>query len=438
MSQDDAPYKKLWRWLSQPIGRSLPPARKILRFLRHSVKKAQTDNLTQVSAALAFATLVSLIPLLAAISFLGERWFSTQPDRTVELLAQLLPYSETDLTRQLSAFLEQADTVRGVGFAIFVVAALTVFTNIEQSINRIWNVPRRRPFRGRLLSFTLLLFWGPVVIGATYSLLFYLRQQTAFERFNESVPAELIPLVVTTLGLTMLYWQVPYTAVRFRNALAGGLVAALLLEAMRQGFGLYVEQARTISVIYGSFGFVFFFMISIQLTWMLVLLGAEAAYCLQNFELVSHERLRAGPTEGSWIALAAVALITRRFLDGHPRTPNALLAEHLQLEANDLVEILTPVIRHGIIEETWGDTEGYLLSRDPHELHAQTVVDVFDPPHRSVLDSLPDPLPEHLATLRDNLENQRKDVIGDLTFARLATIASNEALGEAPDDASES
>lgn len=394
--------------------------RKIWRFLLLSVRKAQQDNLTQQSAALAFTTIVSLVPLLAAFSFLGARWFSRQNERTLQLLAELLPYSADNLTTQLEVFVGQAATVRGVGFAVFVITSLMVFTLIESIINHIWNVPHSRPFRSRLLSFTLLLFWGPMVIGATYSLLFYLRQQSAFQAFNESIPAELLPLLVTTLGLTMLYWQVPYVAVRFRSALTGGLVAAFLLEALRQGFGLYVQQARSISLIYGSFGFAFFFMISVQLTWWIVLLGTEVSYCVQNYAFMSRSRRPAAPAEGSWIALAVLAILTLRFRQGQPLTPHEMLAERLQIKADDLRQVVTPLLEQGILQEAGGDAEGYLLSRDPYELEAREIFEIYEERHWQFLEAMNPTLVHHLQDLRQRLTQHRGRALGKLTLAKLA------------------
>jgi len=222
--------------------------RKILRFALAAVKKAHADDLALQSAALAFITMVALVPLLAAFSFIGARAFAEQQEVMVQLLSQLLPFSEETLLDYLRDFLDKAGKVRGLGFVFFLLTSMTAFMTIEQTVNQIWNVPSKRPFRIRLLSFTMVLFWGSLVIGAISLGLLSLREQSTFQNFADALPApflpfiirRLIPFLVSLLGLSMLYWQVPYTTVRFRNAFAGGLIAALLLEGLRQGFGLYI------------------------------------------------------------------------------------------------------------------------------------------------------------------------------------------------------
>ncbi len=404
----------------EPEGPLLAPAKKTYRFLALAVAKARADNLMQQAASLAFITIVSLVPLLAALSFLGAQWFDKEQERTVELLSQILPYSEEKVLTTLQGFLEQALAIRGVGFAAFIVASLAVFTNIDVTINRIWNVSRQRPFRSRLLSFTLVLFWGPLVIGSTYSLLFYLRSRPAMNDLADSLPAQLIPFVVTLLGLTMLYWLVPYTSVRFSSAFAGGLTAALLLEGLRQGFGIYVDQVPNFTFVYGGFGLLLFFMLSIQLAWLIVLLGSEAAYSLQNAAYMSSRKRPAAPLEGSWVALAALILITDRFRDGKPISPHELLADRLQLETDDLAQILTPLMDAGILCDSSGDTDGYLLASDPHELEIAKVFELYEPSHWDILQPLSPTLADGLESLRTRLAAERSRQTEGVLLIQLA------------------
>jgi membrane protein len=396
-------------------------SRKVLGFLSLAVRKAGADDLPQKSAALAFATVVSLIPLLAAFSFLGARWFDSKQALAVDVLTRILPYSQETIILRIQEFLDQAQAIRGLGFLLFLMTSLGVFTLVERTVNKIWNVSDRRPFRNRLLSFTLVLFWGPLVIGTTYTTLFFLREHPVLSNGPLALPADFIPFIMTLLGLTMLYWLVPFTSVRFASAFAGGLTAALLLEGLRQAFGLYVDQIRSFSIIYGSFGLALLFMISIQLAWWIVLLGSEAAYCLQNYEFMSRQRRAAGPAEGSWIALAALVFVTHRFRTGEPITPYEMLAESLQFETNELHKVLEPLLASGILKESSGDPEGYLLGEDPHDLAIARVFDLYEGLQWQLLAPLPDGLAEGLERLRARLAEERGRALRSQVLAELAT-----------------
>lgn len=409
-----------------------PELHKWLRFFNLAVQKARHDDLTQKSAALAFTTIVSLVPLLAAFSFLGARWFSAQESRAVEALIAFLPYTEETVLARLEDFIHQAQSIRGIGFVAFIVAALAIFGSIERTVNEIWNVPRLRPFRSRLVSFTMMLFWGPLVIGTAYGLLFYLRQQKAFQMFTSSVTADVIPLAMTLLGLSMLYWLVPYTQVAFRSALAGGATAALLLEVLRHGFGLYVAQAPSFSLIYGGFGLVLLFMISIQVAWWIVLLGNEVAYCVQNFRYLSTPRRYLAQVDGSWISLAALAFMTHRFRQGEAITPQEALGDSLQIEIPHLQRALAPAVEAGLLRELAGDGEGYMLARDPHGIEVGEVLGLHTDQDDDLLEALPDGLAEHLRDLRRRLLDARQASTGELTLTELANDSSASSPASRP------
>src|SRR5260370_3104794 len=153
-----------------------PFHRQLGRFFALMVRQSHEDSIFLTASALAFVTIFSLVPLLAALSFVGTRVFSQYPEKSLEVFIQVLPYAEKDMTDKLREFLDQAEAMHGVGLAALFATTLFAFATIEETFNKIWNVPRPRPFRHRLLTFVLLLFVGPLLIRVTFSSLILLRQ----------------------------------------------------------------------------------------------------------------------------------------------------------------------------------------------------------------------------------------------------------------------
>jgi membrane protein len=416
----------------------LPFHRLLGRFFALTVRQSHEDSIFLTASALAFVTILSLVPLLAALSFVGTRVFSQYPEKSLEVFIQVLPYSEKTLTDKLREFIDQAETMHGVGLAALFGTTLLAFATIEETFNKIWNVSRRRPFRYRLLTFFLLMFWGPLLIGVTFSSLILLRQTPAMrELVQGSVLLHLTPFLATVVGLTLLYWLVPSTGVRFRNALAGGLFGAILLEILRQSFGYYVEFFRGVSTVYGSSAFVLLFMISIEITWTIVLIGSEAAYTAQHFQLLSRGLHTHPPVAASWVGLAALAFLAaparrpgrrrRPNAEGEPPPSSEELASHLSLPARDLERTLHPLLARGLLRETPG--RGYVLGRDPAALRVEEVFDAYE--HRARRSV------EHIgADLRDRLERwvellacTRAERLGPLTLAEL--LAAPNGAGAA-------
>lgn len=415
--------------------------RQLGRYFSLTLRQGYEDSILLTASALAFVTILSLVPLLAALSFVGTRVFSQYPEKSLEVFIQVLPYAEKTLTDKLREFLDQAETMHGVGLAALFGTTLLAFATIENTFNKIWNVSRPRRFRYRLLTFFLLLFWGPLLIGVTFSSLIMLRQSAAMrELVRGSVLLHLTPFLATVVGLTLLYWLVPSTRVRFRNALAGGLLGAILLEVLRQSFGYYIEFFRGVSTVYGSSAFVLLFMISIELTWTIVLLGSEAAYTAQHFALLSRGLHTHPPVAASWVGLAALAYLAarggadpgngRRGAASEAPPSSEDLASHLSLPARDLERTLHPLLARGLLRETPG--RGYVLGQDPGALPIEAVFDAYE--HRARRSV------EHIgAGLRDRLErwvtilaDTRAERLGPLTLADLlATPCAAAAAGGA-------
>ncbi len=259
-------------------------AQNAVAFLRRAVRKAHSDRLGLVSSALAFSSALSLVPLLALISRFVARAVSQDDGRTLKVLAQLLPYSENTLVTALDSFVAQAEALSGLAMIGFLVTCAMTFLTVEGAIDKIFRVERRKGrILHRLLSFSLVVVWGPLAIAGLVALLLYLAQNPAFSGYlRRSTAALWLPPLITLLGLTLLFWWVPNRRVRIRNALAGAAVAAIALHGLQVGFRAYVGLFSAASrVVYGSFAIAFFFMLSVQIAWWLILVGCEVTACLE-------------------------------------------------------------------------------------------------------------------------------------------------------------
>jgi membrane protein len=385
--------------------------------LRLSVRKAWEDDLSTQSAGLSFLTIVALVPLLAAFSHFGARFFSDQP-QLIELLAQVMPYTEARINEVLGQFLASAGELTGLAFATFMLTAWTAFSTIESVINRIWDVPKGRALRRRLMSFLLVLTIGPILIGGGYSLLFYLEGDPDSQGTVIATLAQALPYLVTTAALTFLNWQLPTVAVRFRSALSGGLVSATLLELLRHSFGLYVQNATQISVVYGSFGIAILFMISIQVAWFIVLLGTQVAYSVQHFELLSRQRDHLG-LSSDWLGLFTMVLMVDRFKRGQPMVPHQWLTTQLGLPTIEVRRVVEPLIALGILREDDGDDGGWLLARDPHEVRVAEILEAYDEPFPEGIGRLPARAAAALSELRDRLHREQRRMLAGVCLSDL-------------------
>ncbi len=392
-----------------------------LTFMRLLGRKVAADGITQRAAALAFVTILALIPLLAAFTFVAAQLLHRYQDRVLSFLTSVLPYSEGMVMDNLQRFVNQAETLQEVGFLAFILIGLFAFGTIEETINKIWQVSSRRSLRAKLVSFTLLVFWGPLLIGSCYSALLLLRQRPGFNvLFEESLLVQAVPFLVSVIGLTMLYWQVPFTRVRFRAALAGGLTAAVLLELLRRVFRYYVIHfTHTAYVVYGGFALAIFFMVSLEMAWLAALLGTEVAYVCQHFGSLTQTRASDGRFREAWIGLAALAALVEGLRAGRPVGELDRLAEHLCVAPDALRSALEPMIKAGLVVESTGEPTGYLLARDPHELTLETALAAYERPVEELLATMPQPLRDNLEALVGRLRENRRTTLAGRSVMQL-------------------
>ena len=391
-----------------------------LLFVRLVLRKAAEDALAQRAGALAFVTILSLIPLLAAFSFVAAQLINRYEDQILRLLTSVLPYSEATMLDHVALFVDQAESLQSVGFLVFILVGLGAFGAIEEAINRIWQVSTRRSLRAKLVSFTLLVFWGPLVIGSSFSALLVLRKRPGFDvLFEESILVQAVPFVVSLLGLTMLYWQVPFTRVRFQAALAGGATAAVLLEVLRRTFAFYVERMQVTYAVYGGFALAVFFMISVQLAWFVALLGTEIAYVVQHFRSLTETRGKDARFREPWIGLAALAQLVAGLREGRPVSDLDRLAAQVGTAPEALRESLEPLVAAGLVAETSGEPAGYLIGRDPYELTVEKALAAYEQPVEELLAALPQPLRDNLEGLITRLRENRATTLAERSVAQL-------------------
>jgi membrane protein len=254
--------------------------RRVAQFVRFTLVKTWRDTLSVEASALAYTTLLSFVPLLAAFLFVGEQVFREYPLQILSVLSHVLPYSEAAILGAIHDFLDQAQLIRGPALVGFLGVSLFAVAHVEKTLNRIWQVPTGGRWGRRLLTRVGIFLFVPLLLGGLVSLLVLLRQQG---RLQETVWGQILPYCATAATLTLLYWLVPHTRVHLGAAVAGSLPTAFAFELLRRFFRLYLDAFPAMSLVYGGFALAILFMISIQVSWLLVLLGAEVAYAVQHF-----------------------------------------------------------------------------------------------------------------------------------------------------------
>ena len=99
-----------------------------------------------------------------------------------------------------------------------------------------------------------------------------------------------MPFLLSIISFTCIYLVVPYCKIKFKHALIGALVAALLFEIAKYIFVFYVANFHTYEVIYSSMAIFPIFLMWLYLSWLIVLLGAELVHTLSSFKYKKYKQ----------------------------------------------------------------------------------------------------------------------------------------------------
>jgi membrane protein len=255
-------------------------AHRLLEFFLALAQRLREDRGFETAGSLTFTTLLALVPLIAVALALATPFPAFE--RAMEALgrfasARLLPEGSALVTRQIAEFAEKAGELTSVGLAFLVVTAVMQVHTVEEALNRIFRVQRRRHLVRRLVVYAAVLTLGPALIGASIYLTSALVVSSIgfleLGEYRRSVMC-LVAFGFTCMALTLVYLVVPYRHVALRHAAVGGVVAGVLFELAKRGFGLYVVKFPTYTLIYGAFAIIPLFLLWLYVSWVVVLFGA--------------------------------------------------------------------------------------------------------------------------------------------------------------------
>jgi membrane protein len=212
----------------------------------------------------------------------------------------LMPRGVTNtILDNLSLFAAKANRLSAVGAVTLVLTAIMMFAIVDRSLNRIWRVKTPRSFTQSLIVYWAIMTLGPLLIGASLS--FTTLVSPVASTLAQQLPwlgtvaAISISLLLMTMFFGLLYLIVPNRLVDWRDALIGGLVAAIAFEMTNRGFAFFITKFPSYRVIYGALAAVPIFLVWVYLFWLITLLGAVLAVALP---VVKHERWWHKPVPG--------------------------------------------------------------------------------------------------------------------------------------------
>jgi membrane protein len=362
----------------------------LLRLGAHLLGQFVRDLCPQRAAAMAYTTVLSLVPVSAlfALYFKAAGKVDLYGDKIHGwVLANFAPDSAQSVTVYLDQFVSNMNTraLGTIGVGGLIVSAYLLFRTIERSLNDIWKVRTHRSFLGRfqILSSLLLIvpafMFASIYVTGQFQKLKFFGLQTELTSFMRTVFFT-APFLLTILPFFIVLKWIPNTRVKWKPALLSAFFCSVLFEFAKGGFNFYVMHVLRASKIYGTLGLVPILLIWIYLTWVLILLGVELSYTIQNLAVLHEQALKKRRTlpldmaiHEDW-GLRIVTALVSRFSRGEGPVTKEHLAQDVGLRISNVEDHLSVLVKARILSPVENaDEPGYVFTQPIDRLTAADV-----------------------------------------------------------------
>jgi membrane protein len=370
--------------------------KRIYQIIFSTVKGFIDDGCNLRAAALTYFTLMSIVPVLAVALGLARGFgFAKILESVVEDQLREQPEIAQYIINFAYSLLETTSSgvIAGIGVILLLWSVYNILGNIEEALNNIWRIPNPRSWVRKITDYVTAIIMCPLFFVVSSSLTIYLKTHfTDVNRWGallESGLIHLTPYLLTWMLFTFLYFFLPNRRIPVKYGLIGVFVAGTAYQLL-QAFYITVQlKLSSFGAVYGSFAALPLFLIWLNLSWMIVLAGAELAYQAE----ISDWRNSPGQsgnllfkTSIRVLALMVVYVVVKAFHEGKEPYSIHQLSEKFGVSKKNLDDVIQNLVKHKIISETMYEADSdrhYQPARDLSALTLKTVVDVFPPDNKT-------------------------------------------------------
>jgi membrane protein len=419
----------------------LGSALRLLRYPYAVVRDLSRGEINLRAMSLVYATLLSLIPLLA-FSFAIVKTFGGHRDLVPIVYEFFRPVGEpaaTDLTTRVVQFANRVSSgvVGSLGLALLAWTLIGTIKRVEDSFNFLWHVEQPRSFARRVTEYSTLLVAGPVVlvvfIGLTHQALSSAPlQEVAHLRLPllpwlRAAGIALAPYAMVSAFFTALYMMVPNTRVQWRAALTGAIVGGVLWATVGKVFTAFVVYSTRLTIVYAGFAFVVAGLLWTYFGWLILLAGAQLSFYVQNpaYLRLGLQQLLLSGLELEQLALRLMYFVGRAHVAGSGHWTVNGIATELGLPGIAVARMAARLERAGLLVVT--DDDGLIPGRDIGHIRVYEILDLARSErsgHAAPRNLDIPPVDRVLASL----EEARRRSCGELTLRELVEEAPRPAL----------
>ena len=409
----------IWRIRKKDLSRMKYFFIKQLRILLLATRRFGQDQCPLRASALTFYSILSIVPVVA-MAFGIAKGFGFQKLLEKQLLEKFSGQEEVmirivDFSRSL---LEntKGGMIVGIGIVFLLWTVIKLLGNIERSFNDIWELKNPRTYGRKFSDYLSIMLISPILIIMSSSATIFIT--TKITLITEKVALigmfssvifvmlKLIPYCLIWILFTFVYILMPNTKVNFSSGFVAGVTAGTIFQVAQLAYIVFQVGVARYNAIYGSFAALPLFLIWMQLSWLIVLFGAEISFAYQYVDTYEFEPDCRNISQifKKLISLQIAHLVIRAFFRGEKPLTVSKITQALEIPIRLVQQILDELVEGGIFSyaETKEDNERfYQPARDINGITIKSIVEALE---RIGVDNIPVAQTTELKVLSETLQ----------------------------------
>ncbi|MBQ5899658.1 MAG: YihY/virulence factor BrkB family protein [Alistipes sp.] len=355
-----------------------------LKLVIYTLEGLMTHGTMDMGAALTFYALISIVPVLALVfavvngfglvESLVANLYSLLPQMP-EVVDYIVDFANRALART------QGGIVATVSLLTLFWAVIRMFESIEINFNKIWEVKSTRNLVRKYCDYITVVIIAPLLWIVATSISSYARQVLGVDgSVWLQLGSKIVSMVVVWAMFALIYLVLPNTKVRLRSALLAGIMAGSCFYAFQAIYIYLLKWMTSYSAIYGSFAALPLFLLWMQNSWSILLIGCELSFAIQNEKRFDEERMlpNVSPDDNRKLMIAITAFVARAFKCGEGAVPMVAIREGLALPTRIASKLVQQLVAAEVLNEVRRDEVEYDVAYAPaRDINTLRVCDVL-------------------------------------------------------------
>ncbi|MBQ5396121.1 MAG: YihY/virulence factor BrkB family protein [Alistipes sp.] len=355
-----------------------------LKLVIYTLEGLMTHGTMDMGAALTFYALISIVPVLALVfavvngfglvESLVANLYSLLPQMP-EVVDYIVDFANRALART------QGGIVATVSLLTLFWAVIRMFESIEINFNKIWEVKSTRNLVRKYCDYITVVIIAPLLWIVATSISSYARQVLGVDgSVWLQLGSKIVSMVVVWAMFALIYLVLPNTKVRLRSALLAGIMAGSCFYAFQAIYIYLLKWMTSYSAIYGSFAALPLFLLWMQNSWSILLIGCELSFAIQNEKRFDEERMlpNVSPDDNRKLMIAITAFVARAFKCGEGAVPMVAIREGLALPTRIASKLVQQLVAAEVLNEVRCDEVEYDVAYAPaRDINTLRICDVL-------------------------------------------------------------